>query len=67
MLAQALVTLALPPGAEPRIVRVADTLSVAEMDVSEALWGDVASRPGLAFAGEGREPAFDADVNLTDA
>lgn len=67
LLAQALVTLALPPGAEPRIVRVADTLSVAEMDVSEALWGDVASRPGLAFAGEGREPAFDADGNLTDA
>jgi len=67
LLAQALPTLALSPGEAPRIVRVADTLSVAEMEVSEALWGEVASRVGLEFVGDAREAAFDADGNLTPA
>ena len=67
LLAQALPTLALSPGEAPRIVRVADTLSVAEMEASEALWSEVASRAGLEFVGDAREAAFDADGNLTPA
>ena len=47
-----------------RVVRIADTLSVAEMDVSEPLWRASESDPRLTAVGEAHEIEFDADGNL---
>jgi len=60
----ALTSLALPEGHAARIVRIADTLSLAEIEVSEALAPEVARHAQLTTAGEPRELAFDADGNL---
>ena len=61
---RALQSLALAEDESPRVVRIADTLSVAAMDVSAALWPEVESKPRLAFAGTAAELGFDADGNL---
>ncbi len=47
-----------------RIVRIADTLSLAEMEVSEPLWNGASTLTALS---EPREAAFDAEGNLTPA
>ncbi|MDB6153919.1 MAG: hypothetical protein JWL90_2372 [Chthoniobacteraceae bacterium] len=50
--------------ASPRIVRIADTLSLVEMELSEALWDEMASRPELTAIGKAHDMSFDADGNL---
>ena len=52
------------PAREARVVRIESTLAVAEMDVSEALWPDVKSRPGLSVVGPAREMEFESSGNL---
>jgi hypothetical protein len=47
-----------------RVVRIESTLSVVEMDVSEALWNDVKMNPSLVAIGAPRAMAFDAEGNL---
>jgi len=63
-MAMALASLALPDPGAARIVRIADTLTLSEMDVSEALWTTVSSGAALAAVGEPREMQFNADGNL---
>jgi hypothetical protein len=58
--------LALRAGEQPRVVRIADTLSVARLEVSAALWPEVEGRPGLAFSGPPQEWTFDAEGFLRD-
>jgi hypothetical protein len=57
-------SLALDDVRTARVVRIADTLSVAEIDVSEALWSEVEGRPDLAVTAPPRELDFGADGNL---
>jgi hypothetical protein len=49
---------------EARIVRIADTLSLADLEASEALWPEARSHPSLEAAGEPRDIAFDGNGNL---
>jgi hypothetical protein len=48
-----------------RMVRIADTLSVAEMDVSEPLWSVAKNDSRLTALGDARDMEFDAEGNLT--
>jgi len=64
-IALTLESLALDDPATANVVRIADTLSVVEMDVSEALWASVRGNPQLTALGELRELPFDAEGNLT--
>ena len=55
------------PLADPRaarVVRIADTLSLAGMEISEALWSEVRSRSDLTALTEPHEIAFDSNGNL---
>jgi hypothetical protein len=61
---RALDSLPLPTHSDARIVRVADTLSVAEMQVSEKLWAEAKTQSRIAVEGEPHELAFGADGNL---
>ena len=61
---RALDSLAIDDVATTRIVRIADTLSLAEMDVSESLWAAASGDPRLSAAGEPRDMEFGADGNL---
>ncbi len=47
-----------------RVARIADTLSLAEFDISEALWAEARGSPGLTAVSEPRELAFGPDGNL---
>jgi Lactate racemase N-terminal domain len=56
------------PLSDPRsakVVRIADTLSLAEMEISEPLWNEVRERSPLSALGASRDIAFDAEENLT--
>jgi hypothetical protein len=64
-IALTLESLALDDVASARVVRIADTLSVVEMDVSESLWATARSNPQLAALDEARDFAFDVEGNLT--
>jgi hypothetical protein len=59
-----LESVALPEGVEPRVVRIADTLSLAEMDVSENLWAAASHDNRLSAIGAAREMAFNPAGNL---
>lgn len=59
-----LTSLALPDPRAARLVRIADTLSLVEMDVSESLWAEAGALPNLATVSEARELTFDAEGNL---
>ncbi len=59
-----LLSLPLDLSQEARIVRIADTLSVAEMDISEPLWEEVKGRPSLIPTSELEDVFFNADQNL---
>jgi hypothetical protein len=61
---RALASLPLPDTATARIVRIADTLSLVEMEISESLWQEVKSRPAITAIGEPHEAPFDAEGNL---
>ena len=60
-----MATLALEdPARQALVVRIESTLSVAEMDVSEALWALAKTRPGLSEISAPREMPFDQNGNL---
>jgi hypothetical protein len=61
-----LASLALDDPRQARVARIADTLSLSEMDVSESLWSDVRDQPALSAVTEPQDPRFDADGNLID-
>ena len=54
----------LPNPAAARIVRIADTLSLVELELSEAMWTEVKGRPEISAISELRELRFDAEGNL---
>lgn len=64
-IALTLASLALPDPRAARLVRIADTLMLAEMDISESLWSAVSTRANLTLLSEPRELQFDAENNLT--
>jgi hypothetical protein len=61
---RAVASLALAEPEKSRVVRIADTLSLAAFDASESLSRDAASRAGLEVAGPARDFGFGADDNL---
>jgi hypothetical protein len=60
-----LASLGLADVHEARVARIADTLTLAELEVSEALWRDARGHPLLAALGEPRAMSFDAAGNLS--
>ena len=64
VLLSALDSLALPDARAARIVRIADTLSLAELIVSEALAVEAQRHPQLSILGDAEEMTFDAAGNL---
>jgi hypothetical protein len=60
-----LASLPLADSRAAKIVRIADTLSLAEMAVSEPLWNEVRERSALTALSAPGDIAFDADENLT--
>jgi hypothetical protein len=52
------------PARQARVARIESTLSLAEMEVSEALWAEARSRPALTAIGEPQEMVFDGEGNL---
>lgn len=48
-----------------RLVRIRNTLKLAEIECSEALLPEISGRPGLTVAGEGRPLAFGPDGRIT--
>jgi len=61
---RALVSLALPELAVPRIVRIANTLSLDKLQVSEAYGSQVAARPDLSVNVSAHDMDFDHEGNL---
>ncbi len=59
-----LASLPLADSREASIVRIADTLSLAEINVSESLWSRVGRSLGLTPIGRASEMLFDTDGNL---
>ena len=64
-IARSLASVPLPSLAAARIARIADTLSLTEMTISDALWQEVKARGDLTALGEPHELLFDAGGNLT--
>jgi hypothetical protein len=62
-----LASLALDDPRAARVVRIADTLSLADLEVSEALSEEVRDLPDLTPTGDPREMPFDAGDNLLPA
>lgn len=61
---RALETIPLPGGRTHRVVRIQDTLSLEEVEVSESYAEDLKKRPDLEAVGPAREAKFDAEGNL---
>lgn len=61
---RALISLPLDDSRAAKVVRIADTLSVAEMWISESLWAELKTRPGITRLGEAANIAFDAEGNI---
>ena len=61
-----LASLPLSNSCNARVVRILDTLSVAEMEISESLWSENKSNENLNAIDELRTIEFDADGNLLD-
>jgi hypothetical protein len=59
-----LATLPITDMSSARVVRIADTLSVAEMEISETLWKTSKKTANLGMLNEVREIEFDAQGNL---
>jgi hypothetical protein len=59
-----LESLAIPDTSAARVVRIADTLTLAEMEVSEPLWKEAGSKAKLSVVSDACEMAFDASGNL---
>jgi hypothetical protein len=62
---RSVASLALDDSRGARIVRIADTLSLTELEVSEPLWKEWPGREGLAAVSEAGELQFDGEGNLT--
>ena len=60
----ALTSLAIPDTGAARIIRIADTLNLSEIDVSEALWKEVSANTVLSSMSEPREIQFDGNGNF---
>jgi len=63
-LERTLESLGLEDPRQARLVRIADTLSLAEMDVSESLWASARPNAQLTPLGAPRDLAFDSAENL---
>jgi len=61
---RALVSLALPESAVPRIVRILNTLSLEKLQVSEVFGPLVAARPDLNVSASAHDMDFDHEGNL---
>ena len=61
-----LPSLALVDPAQARIVRIANTLSLGKLEISEALQSEAASNPMLSSVGLGEEWRFDDQGNLSE-
>ncbi len=61
---RALASLPLADPAAARIVRIADTLNLVEMEISEALWPAAKARPEIALVRPAAGLEFDAEGNL---
>ena len=61
---RALASVPLADTAAAKVVRIADTLSLVEMDISETLWAEVKARPEITKLGEPRELQFNGEGNL---
>ncbi len=59
-----LMSLPLSSSTAARIVRIADTLSVAEMEISEPLWDEIKLRKNVVAMNELLEMVFNEDGNL---
>ncbi len=57
-------TLAIDNTAQARIVRIRDTLSTADMEVSESLLPAISGRPGMVILSDACDVAFDNEGNL---
>jgi hypothetical protein len=64
-LLQALATLGLPGHAQPRIVRIQDTLSLVHLEVSEACEAEARTRADLELLTAAKAMEFDAQGNLS--
>ena len=53
-------------GRAPRVMRIADTLTLGEFEVSASLLDEVAAHPHLAALAPAEPPPFDAEGNLRD-
>jgi hypothetical protein len=62
---RALASLPLSSPAAARIVRIADTLSLTEFEISETLLAEAGKNPNLRVLSEPQEVAFDPEGNLT--
>jgi hypothetical protein len=58
-------SLALEDPKTARVVRIADTLSVIDFDISEALWPEASRNPRIQALGSWGHMAFGPDGNLT--
>ena len=65
-LAHALDSLALPESCQPKIIRITDTLSLEELEISEAYLGLLGQAPHLRALGPAEEMRFDEAGNLAD-
>ena len=63
-LAQALATLPIPDPHQAKIVRITDTLSVSELELSEAYGEEVRQRADLEIVSSPAEIRFDPEGNL---
>jgi hypothetical protein len=61
---QMIESLAMPDTRAARVVRIADTLTLVEMEISEALWKETPPAAQLTAVSEVREMSFDASGNL---
>ncbi len=61
----ALTSLALPDARAARVVRIRDTLSLADLEVSEAMLAEVTRRSNLTAASDPVEMKFDSEGNLS--
>ena len=61
---EAIASLAMASGEAPRVVRIADTLSLTILEASEALWLEASRRGDLILESGLREMGFQGDGNL---
>jgi Lactate racemase N-terminal domain len=63
-ISRSLESLAIDDVSTARVVRIADTLSLGDMAISEALWATAQSQPSLTVTRPPAPMAFDAEGNL---